>query len=360
MSDLRIESVRIDEVIPHPNADRLDLIRIGAYTVCDQRGKHTAGDIVVFFPPDMLIPPRLAQQIGVDNYLKDAIYPGEAYKAKCRVGAIRLRGCPSFGFILKNRWATEAGLDMTERFHGVKFEPPEAAFYRKEVNAKGDPRFHTYTDIQNYRNSKYTNAIPDGTEVRITEKIHGTNSRIGIIDGEFMCGSHQTVKKALDQNDKPSTYWGPFNTIPGLKEMLEALAATKGGNHNVVAFGEIYGSKIQFMDYGVVGNNGYRLFDISYDGVYMSYDEVEHWAALYNVPLVPLLYRGPFSADIVDKFVDGPTTVIETDKVHSTFKDREGIVITPVIEQYSPALGGRMILKAVSVDYLEKRKTDSH
>jgi hypothetical protein len=78
------------------------------------------------------------------------------------------------------------------------------------------------------------------------------------------------------------------------------------------------------------------------------------------VPRVPLLYSGPFTPDIVTQLVDGLTIIGDTVKVRSSFKGREGIVITPLVEEYSPMLGDRLILKAVSVDYLSERKTDSH
>jgi hypothetical protein len=37
------------------------------------------------------------------------------------------------------------------------------------------------------------------------------------------------------------------------------------------------------------------------------------------------------------------------------FKGREGVVVTPVKEQFSPVLGDRLILKSVSVDYLNRK-----
>jgi RNA ligase (TIGR02306 family) len=349
MSELQITAVTIDEILPHPNAERLDLIRIGAYTVCEQRGKYSVGDIVAHFPPDILIPNTIAKQLGVEGYLKDAIYPGDAYKSKCRVAAIRLRGCASFGFLVPTRWAAVKDDNLTARFHGVKFEPNEPAWYKQGECATRDPRFHEYTDIENFRNANYTDAIPDGTPVRVTEKIHGSNSRVGIIDGEYMCGSHNCAKKEAEN----SPWWAPLTE--DMKAMLNCISE---GGHNVIAFGEIFGSKVQFMDYGVIGNGGYLLFDISVDGQYLNWEQVKYYATRFCIPVVPLLYEGPFSRDLVDKLVDGPTVV--TDEVHSTFKGREGIVITPLEEAYSKHLGGRMILKAVSVDYLEKRKSDSH
>jgi len=73
---------------------------------------------------------------------------------------------------------------------------------------------------------------------------------------------------------------------------------------------------------------------------------------------VPLLYTGPFYLNLIDQLVDGPTTVSE--EVKSSFKGREGIVITPLFEGYSDIMGGRLIAKAVSCDYLSVRKSDCH
>jgi len=353
MSELSILALPVDAVYPHPNADKLEIIKIGAYQTCDQKGKYAIGDIVAHFPPDILIPNNIAQQLGVANYLRDAIYPGDPAKSKCRVGAIRLRGVPSFGFILSVR--AEAGADLTERFHGVKFEPPEPDWFRVGQHVKGDPRFHAYTDIENYRNSKYTHAIPEGTPVRITEKIHGTNSRVGLIDNNFMCGSHRCVMAETDKLGKPSLYWSPLTK--DMKDMIHCIAT---GGRNVIVFGEIFGSKVQFMDYGIFGNDGYRVFDISVNGEYLSWEQVVYYTTRFCIPRVPLLYEGPFYRELLEQLVDGETVVGDAVRIRTSFKGREGVVITPLTEQYSPALGGRMILKAVSVDYLEARHSDSH
>jgi len=355
MSDLKIEAALIDSVDRHPNADRLDLLHIGAYTVCDTRDKYVAGEVVAFFPPDILIPNKLATQLGVDQYLKEAIYPGDAYKSKCRVSAIRLRGCPSFGFVFKTKWAHTPGDDLTDRFHGFKFDPPAPAYYKQGLQAPGDPRFHCYTDIENYRNSRYHDAIPEGTPVRITEKCHGTCSRIAAIAGNFMVGSHRCTVQQQDKSGNTSVYWKPLNS--NLTDLLACLAED---SNNVIVFGEIFGSKIQCMDYGITGDSGYRVFDISVNGTYLSWEAVNYYTTRFCVPTVPLLYTGPFSHEVVAQLVDGPTTLAKPEQIRSKFKGREGIVITPLEERFSPHLGGRMILKAVSCDYLEHRRSDSH
>jgi RNA ligase (TIGR02306 family) len=157
MSDLSILAVKVDAIYPHINADKLEIVKIGAYQTCETKGKYQVGDVVAHFPPDILIPPKVAVQLGVENYLKDAVYPGDSEKSRCRVGAIRLRGAASFGFLVPAQRRdicdtikvdVEAGTDLTDRFHGVKYEPPEPEWFRVGDNAKNDPRF---TSIQIFK-----------------------------------------------------------------------------------------------------------------------------------------------------------------------------------------------------------------
>lgn len=100
-----------------------------------------------------------------------------------RVVACRLRGQASYGLIVPIdptkgddlNWKT--GDDVAEHFKVTKYEPVlECDAKDAEVS---HTRFWTYTRIENYGN--YPLAIPDGAEVIFTEKIHGTNARMGLI-----------------------------------------------------------------------------------------------------------------------------------------------------------------------------------
>jgi len=352
MSDTRVIAVAIDVIKPHPNADRLDLATIGGYTTIVGKGEFQPGDIVSFFPPDILIPESIATQLGVVKYLKSAVYPGDTTKTNCRVAATRLRGVPSFGFVCKVTAAV--GTDLTEQYRAVKYEPPEPLWFALIGDAKASgPKFHVYTDVENYRNSRFKGAFETGLPVRVTEKIHGTNSRVALLDGEFHCGSHNCNKKEYAKDsDKRSVYWNP------LTEDMKALLSSF--DKDVIVFGEIFGNKIQFMDYGIIGYGGYRVFDISVNGQYLNWGEVESVCRQFNIQTVPLLYLGPFYDGLVESLVDGPTTIVVPEQIKSSFKGREGIVITPLFETYSDIMGGRLIAKAVSCDYLDKRKSDSH
>ena len=337
MSEVKIKSVKIDSITQHPNADKLEIASIGGYTVVVQKGIFKVGEVVIHFPPDILIPGLIADQLGVTNYLKHDVYPGDIHATKCRVGAVRLRGQPSFGFLHKTE-CTEIGYDWTNYYFGVKFDQPEKITSGNQ--APDHPKFHRYTDIENYRKPEFRNAIPEGERVCITEKLHGTNCRCGLIDGEFMCGSHNVRKK-------DGLYWEPLND--NLRALLKNIP-------NGIVFGEIFGLGIQDMDYGFK-THSFRVVDISCYGVYLNWQVVKDICQQFDVPTVPELYVGPFSHQIVQELVDGPTTL---GTPLCKFKGREGIVIKPLIEQYSKIVGGRLILKAVSVDYLQRRTSDSH
>lgn len=358
MSDTPVEIAYVHTIEPHPNADRLEIAKVLGTQFVTQKGNLKVSDLVVYFPPDMLIPEEEGEKLGVANYLKHSIYPGDIEKTKCRIGAIRLRGTASFGFglpvttepilELMADLGIEIGTDVSSVFRAVKYQPPEK--FQCGDTVRQPEVFHTYTNIQHY----YRNvcAIADGTPVRITEKIHGTNSRLGAChdDGfEFMCGTHHRRVKRDDSKGRRSLYWEPLTD--DMAEMIEFISVN--GQCNVIVFGEIYGAGIQKMDYAHLKKRGYRVFDISVDGEYLDWNDLKAYCNLYNIETVPLLYSGPFVHELVPELTSGPTTMADPDAIRCSFKGREGIVITPLTEAYSPVIGGRMILKSVSASYHE-------
>ena len=353
MSNINVSIEQVAEVVAHPNADRLEIIKILGTQTIAPKGEYKVGDRVVFFPPDILIPPAVSEKLGVQKYLKGCMMGG--LKLPCRVAACRLRGVPSYGFIIRDELSDVIlGTDVSAYYKAEKYEPPVSTMDRRRFQgdcAADNPAFHKYTDIQNYW--KYAPALPEGTLVRITEKIHGTNSRIGYIrteDGYVrMAGSHKTNRKEYDAASNHSLYWRPFQQIESIFPMLVALS---NGVHDVVIFGELFGPGIQDMDYGIVpGEVGYQVFDITIDGQYIDWDDLQVACEKYGVPTVPLLYRGPFSKQVLDLYTDGPTTL---GSVRSKFTGREGVVVTPLHETFNELLG-RLILKNKSADYLDRR-----
>lgn len=336
MSTINVTIEQVASIEPHLNADKLEVAKILGTQTIVPKGQYKAGDRVVFFPPDILIPQDMSQTLGIQKYLKQSEIDG--IKCQCRVAACRLRGVPSFGFIISMPYLLRAyptGSDVSTMWGCLKYEPPQSALDKRRFNgdvATPHPAFHRYTEIEHYW--KYPDVIKPGTPVRITEKLHGCNSRVGLIDGQFMCGSNKTNRKKFDNMDRLSLYWEP---LENLKALLDSLTG------NIIVFGEIYGPGIQDLDYG---GPGYRIFDISINGRYLNYKELPT-----GIETVPLLYKGPFEPELVEEFTHGPT---EIGKPRCKFKGREGCVITPLVEQWDISIG-RVILKSVSADYLNRK-----
>src|SRR6202041_1262718 len=102
------------------------------------------------------------------------------------------------------------------------------------------PLFVSYTDVENLRN--FPDVFADGEPVVVTEKIHGTNCRVGLIEGELMAGSMAVRRKGpADENVGASVYWFP-TTLAGVTDLLADLGKA---HRQVVLFGEVFGSKIQ-------------------------------------------------------------------------------------------------------------------
>ncbi|KPK49984.1 MAG: hypothetical protein AMS22_12875 [Thiotrichales bacterium SG8_50] len=353
MSETPVEIVAVKSVTQHPNADRLEIVKVLDTQLVAPLDCFHVGQSCVYFPPDIMIPESVADALGVKNYLKHAVYPGDSEKSQCRVGAIRLRGVPSFGFGLPlderlgvTLGDVKVGDDVSEAFSAEKYQPPPKM---RSSDAEPDhPAFHKYTNIQHYY--RYASALPTGTPVRITEKIHGSNSRVGVIDGVGMAGSHNVRVKMRNANHDFSPYW-----LPMTDNMIQMMEFISRGVLNVIVFGEIYGSRVQSMDYGLP-LTGHRVFDISVDGDYLDWEDIKTYCDLFEIATVPVLYEGPFRPELIDQYISGPTTLASPENICCDFKGREGIVITPLEETFSPVLGGRLILKAVSPDYYAEVK----
>ncbi len=388
MSSLIVEVCRVDGVEAHPNADRMCIVTIKGWKVCAGRNAETgtnqfeAGDPCVYIPPDSILPPELSDQLGVTKYLSPlgvSSITGQRPPGG-RVRVARLRGFPSFGLIVKPAdpsW--EVGKDVADILGITKWEPPPEV--QDGETDRGNPAFHRYCTLENWRH--FPDLFQEGEEVVLTEKIHGKNCRLGLVregreDGAIECrlmaGSNSMSRKEyfnfrrmrhnVETGEEESyemtvrsQFWECM-TEP-VRNLLHDLAREDGEpRHDVVVFGELFGSGVQDMAYGFDnGRHAFRAFDITVDGQYLDVDRKIALCDRHGVEMVPILYRGPYSAEVVERFVSGPTTLCAIDRA-GKFKGREGIVITAVKEhqvQTEKKLFERAALKAVSFEYLERK-----
>jgi len=392
MSELIVEVTPVLEVNPHNAADRLEIIRIKGWDVVVSKDSVAAGELVVFIPPDSILPESLHQHLGISKYCAQlpTNYYEEAPKARPtarRVKAARLRGVPSYGtimpeasfvdYVAKIGWAQGSDTVWVEGgcvagLLGItKWEPPI-----KNIPGDQEPDnifFHKYTNIENWRN--FPDWFEDGEEIIVSEKIHGCNCRLGMVQEEeggepiWMGGSHNTRRREFFTKKEESEssekvekelgpaqrtlYWQPFDWYEGVKKMVAQL--WNANQKSVIVFGEIFGG--QDMKYGLEnGAKDFRMFDVSVGGQYMPWDALEQWGKELEIPVVPILYRGPYSREKIEELTNGPSTF----DVKGKFKGREGVVIKPVQERQD-RMGRRVVLKSVSVDYHNRKgATDGH
>lgn len=353
----------------HPNADALELARVGDYRSIVRKGQFETGDLGVYIPEAAVLPEWLIIALGLEGRL--------AGKNKDRVKAVKLRGVLSQGLVYPVQGSTspfpdacthfvsnEDGTmgvgegDVVTDFLGVtKYEPPIPVHMAGEVfNAHGMTLKY---DIENFK--KYPDVIEEGEDVIMTEKIHGTWACFGfhpnhpdshIITSKGLSGQGLAFK--VNEANAKNLY---IRALDGTADstgatVLDRAHAIFGYDMPFYILGEVYGQGVQDLAYGATTPQ-FRVFDIyvgepSY-GRYISADQLHAHCTALGVAKVPTVYVGPFSRQVMEEVTDGKETVSgEGSNI------REGVVIRPALERYHDELG-RVILKSVSEAYLLRK-----
>jgi RNA ligase (TIGR02306 family) len=187
--------------------------------------------------------------------------------------------------------------------------------------------------------ASYPKVIPDGAHVVVSEKIHGAQGRF-LWDGtKFYCGSKNEWKKEGPTN----IWWKALYSTPALKDWLQA-------HPGVVVFGEVYGSGVQDLEYGLKnGDVRVAVFDV-WNKHFMAWKNVNAEMDTHMLPWVPMLVADVWTKETIPdimKLADGPSWIKGAKHL------REGIVIRTAEEMTNPELG-RIIVKVVSNAYLER------
>jgi RNA ligase (TIGR02306 family) len=312
---------------------------------------YKEGDLVVYIPADTILTDEWAEKLNVKSLLKSGN----------RVGKIALRGEPSFGLIVGIPEGVDwkEGDNVVEYFDCKKYDPPIRATAGDTAKRDSDidPYFDKFTDIQNLR--IFMDVFQPGEEVIVTEKIEGTNCRLGYVNGRQVAGSMELRRKrpsrlnndnqeiALATNDSEflrSTYWFPWS-IPEVDRMLVEINTELGGVGIVELFGEVYGSPVckGFKYDAPDGRFGFKAFGLKINDKFLDWDDFKHKCDHFGVLTVPVIYRGPFDKQKILELAEGPTTMGEAPL-------REGVVVYPKKERLDAKVG-RVVLKVVGNGY---------
>lgn len=368
--------VEVRNIREHPGADTLSIVEVLGYQIVtslveDQNGpivrhfaddrpvghcettpdgrpteirrfrfRYREGEKAVYFAADTVLPDKWVDEFQIRPYVKSGN----------RIGRARLRGEPSFGMIAEippgESW--EVGQNVADYYGATKYEPPadkvsspDAASYDSDI----DTLFQKYSNIENGW-LLYEKFLP-GEEVVATEKLHGKNVRVGLVN-DLVCVGSRTERKDPHKERDRSLFW-PVADNPQVDSLLRFVKREMDAKV-VIVYGEVFGQGVQSLHYGQKKQKGFRAFDIYVDGDYLNYDRFLACCKVNGVETVPELYRGPFDLAKIKDISNGRSVMPGADHI------REGVVVRSVTERRDPALG-RVVLKFVSNEYdLSKHK----
>jgi RNA ligase (TIGR02306 family) len=370
MSTFACPVVEIQGHGKHKNADTLRITQVEGSTCIFKEGAFDKGDWAVFCPVDAVVP----LDRSYFAWLRD---PKKPNKTHHRVKAMRLRGVFSDGFLTPLREifpefekTREAGIYLGRTAEGVEHEVKLGSDLSEVLgvtkaedilppalhgDSERDPGFMPVYDLEPWK--KYRGVFENGEQVVITEKLHGTNSRFCYKDGRLWVGSHKRIVATDALSDgtipRPNMWWAIARQY-GLEEKLKELP-------ELVVFGEVYGD-VQDLKYGVPpGERRFAVFDIYETALheYAPWPLLKAFCDRLGLPTVPVLYEGPYSADLVEGLTNPPEgQPAYTSTIAGCI--REGVVVKTQKERWNPETR-RTILKHVSQAYLlRKGGTEAH
>lgn len=176
----------INQILPHPNADRLAIAVIDGWKVVVGKDEFKADQAVVYFEIDSLLPIEeefefLRKYAFVKKAWLESLVPnGEGF----RIRTIRLRGQISQGLVIPipdhlNKYMYDSGeveLDLDTYFNVVKYDPPAVIANGPEGKRGNFPDFIHKTKqerVQNLSRKQLEEAFQTQEIFEITRKYDG-------------------------------------------------------------------------------------------------------------------------------------------------------------------------------------------
>ena len=374
MSEFRVPLTTIKEVFPHPNATALEFVKCYDFNVIVTKDKYKVGDQVIYVPIDSVLPQSLA----------DKLFPvGSKIRLnKNRIRQIKIRGEYSQGMIIDlEDIVIEQGIfygmleqDFSTVLGITKYEPGPAPFEsvpgKKRQKPKENPLFHQYNGVENIK--WYPDLFAEGEEVVIQEKLHGSNCRASILpysantpwkkfkkwlgfapEFEYCYGSNMVQL----QERKNYKGWYGENVYGNVLKKVDAFNKIKPGE---TIYGELIGEGIQKnYSYGHKEHH-FVLFDVKKlqqdsTQLWLTPEEVRHFAKERGFDLVPVLYSGPFKKELTAELIKQPSTY------HPETKVMEGVVIKSKDNYNDERMpSNKKALKLINEKYLDKDQSDFH
>lgn len=380
----KVEIVPI-KLEPHPNADRLSVVRVYNFTVVVNTADWQGVEKAAYVQPDSVMPDlpqyRFLKDTSSTRKERDEIEAAfqkeftdldppsdlahadrteklrkleakiDANTKYLRITVKKLRGIISMGMLLPCPEGAEIGDDVADKLGITHYEPEMISQARAGDDVAPAPPmiYAPKYDVESIY--KYADCFEAGEPVYVSEKLDGQNARYVATLGQpykvltptkaasyenyhFHAGSRTEWKK----EEGGSNWWRVIENTPWIKNWMI-------DHPELVLYGEVFGW-VAALRYGAQqGQLLFRAFDVM--------EGTEYWDAekfIAEIPAdlrVPDLGVMPFDFEKLQGLADGNSLIKGANHM------REGIVIKPLKERKHWKLG-RVMLKMVSNAYLEK------
>lgn len=338
----------VEQVKPHPNADKLSIAKLKglSFDVVIGLNQFNPGDKVLYIPVDALLPEAMISALNLTGRL--------AGKDKNRVKSIALRKVVSQGLVcpvskfLSDEMATKSPEEIT-KFLGVeKYEPP--VIMEKNANLIQLPQGQSPYDIEGA--DRYANIVELllNKESIVMEKMEGQNFSVTRIKNEIFVNQRNFSIQPKD--GAKHSFWTTAEQF-GLLDRIKSLPGDE-----VQIYAEFTGPGVQKNIYDLKSFSLF-VFDIKIDRQWVGFEQFlslmgfspEGTDGKYKnadgALMAPLLFKG-----LLKDFLN-TKTIQEASNGQSLYGNtlREGIVVKPVVEEIVENYG-RLIVKQRSPIYL--------
>lgn len=295
MTQRKLVTLRtIDRILPHKNADRLEVAIIGGWPAVVGKGQFEAGEQVIFCEVDTLLPPRPEY-----DFLAKSCSHKEGDELFYRIQTVRLRGQLSQGLVLPlSAYTSIMGREC--RFAQTTL-PKDGCFdsvlrvrkYERPISpqlsgvAKGPfPDFIPKTDEERIQNLDIQEL--EGKKFFRSEKLDGSSCTVYELDGHVgVCSRNLELEYNPD-----TTFWKTTEQVARFLKLP--------GNESLAVQGEVVGPGIQGNPYKL-GEHRFYAFNMYYikSGVYLQKSVLSYLCRENGIRTVPELgvLRCPCSVD---------------------------------------------------------------
>jgi RNA ligase (TIGR02306 family) len=242
----------ISEIIPHTNADSLEIAKVDGWQVVVRKGEFEKGQLIVYFEIDSWLPTEISPFLSKGKEPKEYLgVKGE------RLRSIKLRKELSQGLImstdiLKSKFYGRVDDDVTLGLGVLKWERPVNA--NLAGFAKGNfPEFIRKTDQERIQNifHKLTQEQRDDV-YEVTLKMDGSSMTMFQNNGETgVCSRNLELKIAGNEN----------NSFVEMFQQLDIESDLKELGLNIAIQGELYGQGIN-GNWESLDHHRFEVFDI--------------------------------------------------------------------------------------------------